>query len=706
MDMAFEVGEAENRLGDAIIWARDTLRRRWRMFLALFGVVCVSGTIWVLMMNPTYEATARLRLDPARDPMVKEAREMQLSLSPEAIQTEVSMLNSAELSMEVAKRLNLRSDRKFLDGLPAGLNDSQIDAAIVKKLRRNLVVSRRVLTYIIDVKYLSGDPAEAARIANAFMDAYFDRKLSMSTGTAARQAEFFREQLQDIDSDARQAEAELANYRSAAGIVVDGSGRASGAVVDEQITPLSGQIALAESAAAAAKAAYSAALQQQNSAGIDSVSEVQDSQVITDLRRNRAEILGSLGEINTRYGDKHPESVRAREQLQVVDQQIQAEAQRIVASLRSDALAAEARVNSLRSRMASLEAQRKSVARASVVADGLEGNATAKRAALDRISELAQTSAQAARNPMVQAEVVERATIPSQPVSPNRPLFLALVLLGSLATGTGGIVLRELLAPGLRSEADLKDKLGLPMLAAIPQVPNSDLAREMLLKPSASPYSEALRITRAMLMRGRDPAMPRVIAFPSALPGEGKSTTALAFAGLLAASHCKTLLLECDVRRAALRPMLGMETEAPGLVEVLGGQADVNEAIVPSEAEYLDLLLVREPHFSATDMFGSKDMERLLQELKSRYDVIVLDVPPLVGLADSRFLTRLADTNVLIVQWEKTPVSAVRSAVSSLREDEANVAGVIYTMADSSSEVVGGLYYRSKYKGYYQTAQA
>ncbi len=96
-------------------------------------------------------------------------------------------------------------------------------------------------------------------------------------------------------------------------------------------------------------------------------------------------------------------------------------------------------------------------------------------------------------------------------------------------------------------------------------------------------------------------------------------------------------------------------------------------------------------------------MEALLDQLKQRYDVIVLDLPPLLGLADGRSLAVLADTNVLVVQWEQTPTKAVESAVSSLRADGANMEGAIYTMVDISAEVVSGLYYLDKYSNYYKS---
>ncbi len=700
--MSFEVDGAENRLGDSIARVKEAFRRRWRTFLAFFVLVFVAGVIVLFSMSPRYEAVARLRLDPARDPMVDSMQE-KASLNPEAIQTEVGLLQSTELGLTVVKRLNLRNDPRYLKDLPEGLTGAALDAALASVLYENLGIGRKELTYIIEVKYLSRDPAEAARVANAYVDAYLDQKLSLSTGTAARQAEFYREQLKGLGSDVRRAEADVARYRAATGIVVNSSRNSSGTVADEQIVPLSSQIVMAESAAAAAEAAYSVALQQRAGPGTDSVADIGNSPVLNGLRESRAEILRNISTVNARYGEKHPESVRAHEQLAVVDQQIRAEEQRVLSSLRSEAEAARLGVNSLRAKMAALEVPRRAAASAAVVAEGLESEASAKRVVYDRMSQMSLTSSQAARNPIVQAEVVDRAIIPSEPVSPNRPLFLTFVLLASLVAGTGSVTVRELLTSGLRTAEDLHVKLGLPMLGAVPKLPASKLTREMLLKPSASLFSESFRIAKAALLRGGTTSVPKVLAFPSALPGEGKTTTALAFAGVLVAGGCKTLLLECDVRRAALRPMLGIDSEGPGLVEVLGREADLDEAIMSSGVEDLDLLLVREPHFSAADLFGGGNMEALLDQLKQRYDVIVLDLPPLLGLADGRSLAVLADTNVLVVQWEQTPTKAVESAVSSLRADGANMEGAIYTMVDISAEVVSGLYYLDKYSNYYKS---
>jgi capsular exopolysaccharide synthesis family protein len=227
---------------------------------------------------------------------------------------------------------------------------------------------------------------------------------------------------------------------------------------------------------------------------------------------------------------------------------------------------------------------------------------------------------------------------------------------------------------------------------------------DLLLEKPTSLFAESLRNARASIVGVRNAKPPKVIAITSALPSEGKTTTALAFARTLAINGGRTLLLECDVRRAALSAVLGEQTKGAGLVELLNGEVTLDQAIGRSTVDGMDQLLVRTPYYSSGDLFGTGAMERLLEEVRGRYDSIVLDLPPLVGLADGRFLAVLADATALAVRWDATPPAAAVSALQSLQADGANVVGAIYTMVDPSAEAIGGLYYSKKYSTYYQSA--
>lgn len=707
MEVSREAEGYEGRLADLVIMVRDTVRRRWKTMAAITLAIFVAGVALVMMMTPQFEATARVQIDPSRNPLAKSG-DATATLTPEAIETEVSVISSLDVAQKVVKKLKLTNDPEFSKAVNeqsgVAMSESERTAAIAGALLNKLSVSRDKLTYIIQVKFRSRDPIKASRVANAFAEGYLETKIDSKAGTARSQVDWFRSRLDKLGREVREADAKVAQYRASAGIISGGPGMTTGTIADERVGPLSGQIATAESQAAAAQAQLAAAKTQASRGGLDSVSEVRSSPVVAELRRQRAQLLRDIGEVQARYGEKHPESVRIRGQLETVDAQIKDEGNRVLGSLQADAAAKEAQVSSLRGSMSGLEVERAQNTRAAVLADSLERESTAKRAEYDRLSQMLLESTQAAQNSIAQAEIVGRAEVPAAPASPNKPLLFALSLIVGLAAGGGTIAAQEMMVTGLRSANDVETQLGVPLLAAVPKVGKDVSPADLVVEKPTSLFSESLRIARASILGVRSDRPSQVIAITSALPSEGKTTTALAFARTLAIGNAKTLLLECDVRRAVMRGMTGNDNEgAPGIVEVLHGDATLQQAIRPSSAvANLDQLFVTSPFFSSEDLFGGDKMRELLKGLATRYDKIVLDLPPLIGLADGRFLAVLADVTVMVVKWDETPTNAVVSAMNWLRSDGANPVGAVFTMADTQAEAIGGLYYSKKYSSYYQ----
>ncbi|MET1755179.1 Wzz/FepE/Etk N-terminal domain-containing protein [Novosphingobium sp. RD2P27] len=709
MEIVHTSDAQDGRFSDLVAMVTDTLRRRWLTMAIVSAVIFALGVAGVLMLTPQYSATAQIRIDPSQNPLSRNTQqETQQSLSAEAIETEVAVLSSLDLARAVVRRLRLTSDPEFTEVIDrsaeaATMSTADRETAIARELLQNLSVGREKLSYILGVTFRSEDPEKAALIANAFAETYLSTKTGSRVGTAERQVEWFNQRLAALGEEVRAADAALAQYRARAGLTQSG-GAAGTTIVDQQVGPLSSQLATAESEAAAARASLNAARNQIARGGIDSVSEVRMSNVIADLRRQRADILRNMGEVQARYGERHPESVRVRDQLAAVDQQIEDEARRVIGSLEANATAADARAASLRGSMNRLEGEQAQNTRNAVIAESLQREAEAKRAAYDRLAAASLESTQVAQDQISQAVIVSRAEPPLSPSFPNKPLFIALALVVALAAGAGTIAVQEMLVTGLRSVEDVETQLGIPVLAAIPKVGRSKNPADLLLEKPTSMYAESLRIARASILGVRTARPPQVIALTSALPSEGKTTTALSFARTLATNNARTLLLECDVRRAALRPLVSNAMDKPGIVEVLHGEASVAEAIQSGDVPGLDHMLVREQYFSSGDLFGGGAMEKVLAELRSQYDLIVLDLPPLVGLADGRFLAVLADVTALIIKWDATPAQAAASALGWLKADGANPVGAIYTMVDSSAEAIGGLYYSKKYSGYYTQA--
>ncbi|WP_066781412.1 GumC family protein [Sphingomonas sp. CCH5-D11] len=708
MEVRHEADEYEARLADVISVVRDTIRRRWKVLAAVTAAVFLVGVLAVSFMTPKYTSTAKVRLDPSRNPLANNAQATRAELTPEAIETEVTAIRSLDLARSIVRAYGLSGDPEFtkeIEGNIGNIGTTETrENALAAAVLSHLQVDREKLTYVLNVRFTSVDSLKAAKLANAFADGYIESRTTNKVGTAERQSEWFQQRLEELGKQASEAEARAADYRARAGIVESSVANSTvGTINDQQVAPLASSLATAESDAAAARSNLAAARSQVARGGLDAVSEVLGSAVIADLRRQRAEVLRSRGEVEARYGERHPESIRVRDQLAALDAQIQAEARRVVGALQATASAAEARADSLRGSLTQLERERERSARDSVTAASLEREAAAKRALYDKMSQMSLESAQAARLSIAQAEVIDRAEPQPRPTSPNKPLLYALSLLVALAAGAGTIAVMEMTSGGFRSVEEVQDQLGIPVLAVVPKVSKGQNPADLMLERPTSMFAESYRIARAAVLGVKGTRSPKVIAITSSLPAEGKTTSAVAFARTLATAGAKTLLVECDIRRAAVRQIVRTPVPAVGLVEVLHGEASVDEAIHPGDVPNLDQILVLSPYFSAENLFGEGRMEQLLGTLRERYDQIVLDLPPLMGLADGRFLAVLADATTLVIKWNSTPVAAAVSSLNWLRSDGSNPVGALYTQVDPSAQAVGGLYYYSKqYSDYYQ----
>jgi len=694
-------GQGPAKLGDIAATLKAMLRRRGRMLLAISLGLFATALIAIYFLPSRYVATARIRIDPSLNPMSQD--QGQGPINAEAMETEAGLMSSRGLALAVVQKLHLDHDPQYarsLLGRPVSLDQ------VVTRVMKNVSVNRDQLSYIIALAYKSKDAEKSALIANAFADTYLVMRAHSEVTTSAQQAGFFRERLAELARQVNDADSKLAAYRAGTGLNSDGSG---GTVVDQQISTLSGQLAAAEADAAGARSNAAVAQGQVKSGNVDAVAGVQGSNVIRDLRGQRADIVRNLGEVQARYGPKHPESIRVHQQLDNVDQQIQDEGQRVVSSLQAQARADDAQVASLRGAMSALEGARARNTRASADAERLERDAASARAQFDKMSAMSLESTQASHAAIAQAQIVDRAQAPSTPNSPGKPLLAGLALLASLGCGVAVVLVLEMLQGGLRTIGDVEARLGLPVLASVPEEGRRRLfgsggrgsPADLIGASGATIYSEAIRNLRASLIGVRQTSGIRVIGFTSALPGEGKTTTALAFARMLAVNGARVLLVDCDLRNSRFAG--GIEVgPGKGLIEALRGKTPLKATVIADRIKGLDILPVAKTLFISRDIFSVSTVDNLLENGRALYDFVVMDLPPVLGVADARLLAAMADTNVFVVRWGSTQLQAASLALSSLQADGVSLQGVVYTMVDPASEAIGGLYYSQNSARYYR----
>jgi uncharacterized protein involved in exopolysaccharide biosynthesis/Mrp family chromosome partitioning ATPase len=702
------------KAGHAIL---DVFKRRRRVFSVVTLITFVALAALVLSLTPKSIATTKVKLDPTRDALAAGEQK----LRPEApdqvlVDTEVSVMKSRDVARAVVEKLHLDKKAEFAGALANASASSPGARSVIldevsDRVLSGLEVEREKGTYIVGLSFTAKKAADAAQIANAFADAYIDQSLVSRTGTAGQQAKFLQKSVADLKRKLEDSDRQFAQYASKAGVMAGrgGGDGFSGTVTDAEVAPLTSQVAEAESDAAAAASKLASARAQVAAGGMDSIANVLDSPVVTSLRQQRAEVARELGDSHSRYGPNHPITIMAKERADRIDQQISDEGRRILASLTSDAASTSARASALRSQLATLRGQQASNTRASVVATSLQLRSDSDREAYNREREQFQQVNQLANNTMSQATIVEPASAKIVKSSPNKPFYLVLGLIVAACVGGGVIATQEALAAGIRMPAELETELGIPFIVSVPKLKGTSPAgtspADIIIDAPVSPFAEAFRIARSTLLSGSTTGtQPRIISMMSTLPDEGKTTCSLALSRVLAMSGEKVLLVDCDLRQTGLTRAVGGDGRT-GLVEILQDGIDVDRAIYPDRAPGLDVISISAPLFTPQDLFGKQGkMEDLLKTLLGRYDRIVMDCPPLLGVADARALADFSDAAILLVKWNSTPAGSIHAALARFEGDLSLVRGAIFTMVDADSEAIGAMYYSRKYTKYYQNA--
>lgn len=280
----------------------------------------------------------------------------------------------------------------------------------------------------------------------------------------------------------------------------------------------------------------------------------------------------------------------------------------------------------------------------------------------------------------VKASIVDRATLPSAPVSPQPTRNLALALLLGLLAGGGLAVLRDTLDTRVRTSDDLTAiTKGAPVLGNIHFDKTAGKAPMITQLDSHAPRVEAFRVLRSNLQFVNVDATNRVIVLTSALPGEGKSSTSCNLALTLADAGQRVLLLEGDLRRPRAAAYLGLEN-AVGVTTVLLGRATIDEAVQPV-VENCDLLASGVIPPNPAELLQSDAMKRLLDQVRSAYDFVLIDAPPLLPVTDAALLAAESDGAVLVVHHGSTRRDEVAGSVARLDAVGARLLGAVVNMS-------------------------
>jgi len=444
---------------------------------------------------------------------------------------------------------------------------------------------------------------------------------------------------------------------------------------------------------------------------------VLSSQTIAQLRAQQSAASSKVADLETKYGPKHPDVLRAQRELAEINSQITQEMGRDIGNLQSEDQIARQRVASLESSLAGAKGTLIGNNAASVELDDLQRRADATSTLYNSLLTRAKQVSVDQGGDDSNSRVVSHAKIPVKPSSPNKMIGVALAAVLGLVFGAGVAAALELLEGGVATSEGVEQRFGIACLGSVPLLEStleggrrtSRSPAEYLTQNPLSAYAEALRNLRASIVFSRVDTDVKVICVTSALPNEGKSTTAVCLGEATALAGAKVVVVDCDLRHASISQSLDRERTV-GLVEVLQGAAKLEDALICDEKSGAWFLPVSSGTFAPKDMFGSVAMDRLIQDLRRKFEYVILDTAPVIAVADTRVLASKCDVVALLVQWRKTPRKAVQVALSLLNSVGADIAGIALTLVDVRSQSQSGYgdagYYYKRFQNYYTQAPA
>ncbi len=664
-------------------------RQRWLVAGVLFAAATI-GLIITLLVTPMYQATAKVSVKPYGETVVESQNDQSVPTNQiyEYLSTLVERIKSRKLAAVVVDNLKLAERNDLLgpnvdEGRAPGTTDAQWQAAkremAISKIADSVIVEAPQGNWVIEIGVQSESPVLAAEIANGYADAFVESDTQTSVESNKYALSYLTEQIEQTRARLQGAEEVANEYARSRGIIVQPVGGMESEDSGTAATLTSAKLGNINQRFIEARAARIAAEERWRAVQnlpASQLPEVQTSaslqSLVADLTAKRAQ----LAELRQRYNNDFPQIVNLRAQIDTINAQLERSTSDIKSALRNQLTVTRNQEQALARELEQLTGATLGEQDQKVELSVLDREAQALRdqlkILLDRYNEV--TSA-ANVNPGT-LQTLDAALVPSSPYSPNLLRNLSIALALGVALAAGLAVLRETFDDRIRSLEDVEDKLGLPFIGYTPYVAERDISID------GSNRFSALMEAYSSIRAGIDFSLPRssnVIQMTSSQAGEGKSTTSVVLAEMFASFGRKTLLVDADLRRPSVAKLLGIEKPKVGLVEVVLGHVQLEDAIVKGVHENLEILPIGEVPPNPTEILASQEFADFIDRCRGQYSLVIFDSCPVMGLADAPMLARLVDATVFVLEANTMPFSRARAAVRRISAAGGKTVGAILT---------------------------
>ncbi|BAK66822.1 putative exopolysaccharide biosynthesis protein [Sphingobium sp. SYK-6] len=684
---------------------------RWRLVIAaIFGACLLAGLAVTLLMAPLY--TARTGIEISREQKnvtnVEGVESEQAGRDLEFYATQYSLLKAESLAKRVARRLNLAKSDDFFrahgvsaeqlqkvdrTGRESG-GSSARERLVMSILLQHVDVQPVRNSRLVDIIYTSRSPEMSALLANTWVEEFIGSTMDRQFSSTADARHFLEGRLEMLKARLEQSERDAVAYASGKNIIPLDEGTDGGTRTPTSRTLASANLEALNEALQRAQADRIVAQSRIAGGSAANSVEVLTNPAITQMRARRAELAAQHSQLMVTFEPEYPAARAVQEQIIALDAAISQETGRVAKSRQQDYQEAVRRERDLEQKVgalkAVLDAQRHDAIQYNIYQRDADTNRQLYDALLQRYKEVGVAGAVGVNN----ISVVDEASVPTRPSAPNMTFNLALALLAGLSLSVAAVIGLEQIDEGIRRPEDVSELLSVPLLGSVPLVKEDPVAE---LSDPRSQLFESYFSVRSTLAFATTHGLPRTVALSSARSGEGKSTTAFALADLIGRTGKNVLLVDADLRMPSLHRILNMPNEV-GLSNLLAGEDDIAAMIQETGRKGLYLLTSGPLPPSPPELLSSTRLAELLQVFLKDFDHVVIDAPPVLGLADALLIGRTAEGVVFVVEAEKTPRRAIRAALRRLRETGNQIFGATVTKVAAHSGAYGYAYgYRYGY---------
>ena len=726
------------------------LKRKW-LIISMVLVITSLATVMAYRDPAIYEGVTTVRIEPRQQNVLSTGTfTISAQTDPTFWGTQLKLLRNPSLARQVVLTLNLQHNPKFVNGQAetsvfgalkrifarensasgpptistvepvseAEMNARQFTAEELAQLEpyEDAIASGEVIvpvekTSLVEIHFQHTDPELAQKIANTLADVFVKNNMDAMTASSSSAEVSLAEQIAKTQEKIQGEEKARFDFASAHGIPIDNTPGSN--LPQQQLARYSEQLLAAQDNRRAAEATYDSAARAPN---LLMAPEVQADPGIQKLRDKIDELQDKLTALKEQYTDDWPDVQKVKKQIADLTAKLDARPKEVLTGLKLKRDAAVQHEKSLVQAYSQQHGitteQTKSQIEMARITQELETDKQYLNTLTQRLRELKITSGSGTAS---EVRIATYSRMPHQPIGPQRLRNIILALIMSLVAGIGLAFLLDFLDDTLKSVDDVDRYLHLPALALIPAVnsgrpklrgpepaPNTALTALAMVTDVRSPISESYRHLRTSLLLSSAGTQPRTILVTSSQPSEGKTTTAINTAFMLAQTGAEVLVIDCDLRRPRLHAHFNVPN-IRGVTNYLSGEnRNLDELIQPYEKEPKLKLFTSGPiPPNPAELLGSEEMRKLLATLSEKYTHIIVDSPPAISFTDASILSTFVDGVILVVHGGRSSRAVVRRAKQKLTDVGAHIFGIV--LNNVKIEATNDYYYGGYYTDYYQS---